>query len=143
MEEFIEIGDVGIVKYLLKVNICDLDKITGISLISACSKAHLEMVKLLVEYGIEINNNDNKLISVTSYKDDSNIIMEISDNAGGIPKKIIGQIFDPYFSTKKNKNGTGLGLYMSKSIIEKQGNGILGVRNENNGAIFSITLPIK
>ena len=91
---------------------------------------------------IEINN-DNKLISVISYRDDSNVIMEISDNAGGIPENIIGQVFDPYFSTKKNKNGTGLGLYMSKSIIEKQGNGMLNVRNENNGAMFSITLPIK
>ena len=91
---------------------------------------------------IEINN-DNKLISVISYRDDSNVIMEISDNAGGIPEDIIGQVFDPYFSTKKNKNGTGLGLYMSKSIIEKQGNGILNVKNGDDGAIFSIALPIK
>jgi PAS domain S-box-containing protein len=88
-------------------------------------------------------NHDNKLISIISYKNNSNIIMEISDNAGGIPENILGQIFDPYFSTKKNKNGTGLGLYMSKSIIEKQGDGILSVRNKNSGAMFSIALPIK
>ncbi len=85
----------------------------------------------------------NKEIFIKSYKQKDNVVIEVQDNAGGIANNIIGQIFDAYFSTKKNKNGTGLGLYMSKNIIENHGKGLLSVKNENNGAVFKIMLPIE
>lgn len=66
--------------------------------------------------------------------------ISISDNGGGIEDSVIERIFEPYFSTKDEKNGTGLGLYMSKTIVEKHHNGRLSVNNLNNGVCFSIEL---
>ena len=66
--------------------------------------------------------------------------MEVIDNAGGISPKIQSQIFEPYFSTKKEKDGTGLGLYMSKVIIEEHCDGVLNVKNTPEGSLFSIIL---
>jgi len=70
---------------------------------------------------------------------DKNMLI-VSDNAGGIPKSAIEKIFDPYFSTKLEKDGTGLGLYMSKIIIEDHCKGKLTVSNSEKGAVFKIIL---
>ncbi len=89
----------------------------------------------------ENNTDSEKIIHIDTYKTQEVAIINIYDNAGGIPEHIIPKIFDPYFSTKDAKNGTGLGLYMSKMIIEDHCQGELIVKNFNKGAHFVISLP--
>ena len=89
----------------------------------------------LVENGVS-----DGFIKLVTKREANRVILEISDNAGGIDEKIIDDIFNPYFSTKKQKDGTGLGLYMSKIIIEQHCNGELSVFNNKDGAVFRISL---
>lgn len=69
-------------------------------------------------------------------------ILKIEDNAGGISIKPIEKVFEPFFTFEK-KNGTGIGLFMSKLIIENNMNGELLVENTNNGARFTIRTPLN
>jgi len=75
-------------------------------------------------------------------KSEENAVIEIKDNGGGIDEKILDKIFEPYFTTKHSSQGTGLGLYMSKMIIEQSMKGILEAKNWEEGAIFTIRIPI-
>ena len=88
-------------------------------------------------------NIENGWIKINLTKDNHNAIIEVEDNAGGVPKDIIHKIFDPYFTTKHKSKGTGLGLYMSKKIIEKSLQGSLSVSNSKNGAVFKIKIPLS
>lgn len=88
------------------------------------------------------NAIENALISVSARFENNTIVIDISDNAGGIPKDIINKVFEPYFTTKEDGKGTGIGLFMSKRIIEENMQGKLTVSNTDIGAKFSITLPL-
>ena len=85
----------------------------------------------------------NPTIEISTVCTNNTIKIEIEDNAGGIPKNIKDKIFDLYFSTKLEKDGTGLGLYMSKIIIEQHCGGKLYVNNSYKGAVFTIELYCK
>lgn len=80
-------------------------------------------------------------IQVKNKKNSAEI--SVSDNGGGIPPDILPSIFDPYFTTKSEGKGTGIGLYMAKKIIENHMDGSLLVHNTKDGVCFTIVLPIE
>jgi len=80
---------------------------------------------------------DKKIKIYTDINEDY-INLHIEDNAGGIAENIIDKIFNPYFTTKETDKGTGIGLYMSKEMIENVPNSSLSVKNTKNGARFTI-----
>jgi signal transduction histidine kinase len=90
---------------------------------------------------IKEKNIQNPQIDITLQDQDGFVYVQICDNAGGIPNEIIDKIFDPYFTTKEEGKGTGIGLYMSKVIIEKNMEGNLSIYNTDQGACFVIKLP--
>ncbi len=87
------------------------------------------------------NVAEERWIKISTEDRDDVVVFEVSDNGGGIKMNAIERVFEPYFSTKNEKNGTGLGLYMSQTIIEKHLRGEISCRNGEEGAIFRVELP--
>jgi signal transduction histidine kinase len=77
-------------------------------------------------------------VIITICSENGSAVVTVADNAGGIPDEVINKVFDPYFTTKGPQSGTGVGLFMSKTIIEKNMGGRLTVRNSDAGAEFRI-----
>ncbi|MBP7741962.1 MAG: HAMP domain-containing histidine kinase [Aliarcobacter sp.] len=148
-----------------KIEFCLLDQINStINIISGGLKANNIKLDIIIkknpillgyknEYSqvlINIINNakdilverkiENPYIKISIYEEKDNIITTIDDNGGGIKIEPIEKIFEPFFTYKK-KNGTGLGLFMSKLIIENNMNGKLEASNSQNGAILKIIIP--
>ncbi len=82
-----------------------------------------------------------RIIIVIVKKIDDEITFSITNNGPHISETILNTIFEPYFTTKETSGGTGLGLYMSKSIIQKHMHGVISVNNTDNGVMFTITIP--
>ncbi len=80
-------------------------------------------------------------IDINLDKEENNSILSITDNLGGIKDEHLSKIFNPYFTTKHQSMGTGLGLYIAKMIIEDTMNGSLNVKNIHNGVTFTIRTP--
>jgi C4-dicarboxylate-specific signal transduction histidine kinase len=107
---------------------------------------HNELKQVLINIvnnareAIESNKSKTRQITVTCVDDKHHSTITIEDSGGGVPHHIIDKIFDPYFTTKFESQGTGIGLYMAKMIIEKHCLGKLSVYNTQNGACFDIRL---
>jgi len=86
---------------------------------------------------LENSKTVNPQVTVTAGVEENRAVVTISDNAGGIPDELIYKIFEPHFTTK-GPQGTGIGLFMSKNIIEKNMNGRLTVQNKEGWAVFRI-----
>ncbi|QKF67070.1 PAS sensor-containing signal transduction histidine kinase [Arcobacter venerupis] len=133
--------------YLFKINSIEV-KYQNSS--NSCLKIYLnEIVQVFINLAknscdaILEKSIEHGKIDIHTYEDKNSLIIEFEDNAGGIKSNLLDKIFDPYFSTKNNKNGTGLGLYMSKTIIEEHSGGKINVYNTDFGTKFIIKLPLK
>lgn len=111
----------------------------------------INILKNAKEELIKLEKDKKRVLLINTKKENNYLIIEIQDNANGINEKYINKVFDNHFTTKKDKGGSGIGLYMSKQIIEKSIKGKITVKNnyfsfENHnykGACFIISLPIK
>ncbi|MFA7084078.1 MAG: ATP-binding protein [Arcobacteraceae bacterium] len=89
-----------------------------------------------------------KMIFISTYKKEDDLIIKIKDNAGGIPTEILDKVSEPYFTTKHKSQGTGIGLYMCEEILKKHMDGSLKIRNiryeydnvQHTGAIIIIVM---
>ena len=91
---------------------------------------------------LEERNVEERNIWINVSCDDNDVFVRIEDNGKGIEDEILSKVFEPYFS-RKSKNGTGLGLYMAKMIMEKHIGGKVDVINTSKGACFTLSLPKK
>jgi signal transduction histidine kinase len=107
-----------------------------------------EVVQVLINIinnavdALEERDVEDRQIWISLHSSERNVTINVEDNGGGIADDIIDKVFEPYFSSKA-KNGTGLGLYMAKMIIDKHVGGSLDVANTSRGAEFTIALPKK
>ncbi|WP_164968767.1 ATP-binding protein [Malaciobacter mytili] len=134
--------DIKIIKNIENIELNNLENEFTQVILNILNNARDQLLK---------QNQEEKLIIINSQIVEENAVIIIKDNGGGIDEKIMDKIFEPYFTTKEENNGTGIGLYMSKEIIEKHMNGKLFATNEKfiynkkeyNFAVFKIQLPIK
>lgn len=103
------------------------------------------MINLLnnAQEAIQTNPDSQRHIDISIFQDKSKAFVQVCDDGGGMSKDVINKVFDPYFTTKNQTQGTGLGLYMSKQIIESSMHGSLTAKNVGKGAEFTVVLPLE
>ncbi|NVJ53503.1 MAG: PAS domain S-box protein [Campylobacteraceae bacterium] len=122
------------------VNNIDIDiKIHGYK--SELSQVLLNIFNNALDAYSEKEEIEDKKIIINAYEKDKNLILEIEDNAGGIKEKALNHVFEDRFTTKDD-NGTGIGLTISKRIIEESFKGTIEIKNKNKGANVLIKIPI-
>ncbi|CAA6807438.1 MAG: Putative two-component sensor histidine kinase [uncultured Sulfurovum sp.] len=86
------------------------------------------------------NKIQNPRLNISVTEIEEQVIIHIQDNAGGVSSEVLEKMYDPYFTTKFESHGTGIGLYMSKMIIEKSMNGSLMSENKEEGLLTTIVI---
>jgi signal transduction histidine kinase len=118
----------------------------------ACENELVQCFINIFNNAVDVLNEKNieeKFIKITAQNEHERVVIHFIDNGGGIEKDIIAKIFDPYFTTKHESQGTGLGLHMTYQLLVEGMDGTINVENqtflynkkEYTGAQFTITLP--
>lgn len=116
-----------------KIDINESDKIFGLK------DEYVQVLISILSNAIHaLATKEEKTIYIKSEKFNDQIVLSIEDNAGGIKEELLPKIFEPYITTKHQSVGTGLGLYISKNIIQNSMGGDISVKNTKNGAKFTI-----
>ena len=126
--------------YNIKISISIDENIKTTTYLNEYKQVILNIINNAKDVLIEKNIN-NPWIKIYAIEDNNYVVLYIEDNGGGILVEPKTKIFEPYFTTKEDGHGTGIGLYMSKIIVEKNMKGKLRVKNINNGALFAIYTP--
>lgn len=128
---------------LTKFNVTISQKCTFKDPVAVYEQELVQVILNIINNAVEQFEEKNCLsgtIHISTFVEKESFYIEISDNAGGIAEENFEKIFEPYFSTK-SKNGTGLGLYMAKMVVELHMGGALTFKNIENGAKFIISVP--
>ena len=136
-----------------KNNINVIKQIENLEILNYENEILQVLINILNNAKDELKKDSSKsfgYVFIDLYKENETLIIKIKDNAGGIKEEIIDRIFEPYFTTKHQSQGTGIGLYMSEEIIVKHIKGTIKVSNEKFtylnrdfiGAMFEITIPL-
>ncbi len=88
------------------------------------------------------NQRKDPKTKITIKSDEEFVSVYISDNGGGCSQEVLDNIFEPYFSTKGSQSGTGIGLFLAKTAIEKNMNGKVSAYNDGDGLTVSISVPV-
>jgi len=91
---------------------------------------------------VQAETTGDRWIRVHISRGDHEAVITVEDNAGGIPEAMLERIFEPYFTTKHSSRGTGLGLFMSRMIVQKSFKGSMEALNSLRGALFVIRIPL-
>ena len=129
----------------------NIENIQITTLENELTQVFLNIIKNAKDILITLSVEERRLILITIYQKNNNLIIEIKDNGGGVPEDIIDKVFEPYFTTKHKFQGTGIGLYMVQSIVTKHLYGKISVENvkyvyedqQYSGAMFIIEIPIE
>ena len=140
VEIVINIISSTLANYNIKISISIDENIKTTTYLNEYKQVILNIINNAKDVLIE-KNIHNPWIKIYAMEDNNYIVLYVEDNGGGILVEPKTKIFEPYFTTKEDSNGTGIGLYMSKIIVEKNMKGKLRVKNINNGALFAIYTP--
>ena len=151
VEHSIELSKYILENEKIKLNLIITDDIKIYGFYNELSHVILNMISNSKD-AVKTNDDDHKVIKIVIKEYKGNARINIYDNGGGIDEEILPQIFEPYYTTKYKSAGTGIGLYMSKQIIEKHMDGNIKCKNVYNkidgyelefGALFIIDIPIN
>ena len=142
LDEVLQILEKTLVKEYIEIH-REIDgtlKVTGV--INELSQVLINLLQNAKD-AFRQRNVKERRIDIRIFRKGEEAVIEIADNAGGIETEALERIFEPYFTTKHAAQGTGLGLFMSKMIVEKSFGGTIDVQNSGGGAKFTIRLPME